>query len=98
MVSRDAPLRRADAVVQFKRAIDTAAELQSTGVIHVPAFNSETDRTNQEIRQIVVDTLPALGEYAAKAGTRVLLKTPQSQRGFLPPASGRRGGDLPRLQ
>ncbi len=73
MVSRDAA-QRADAVEQFKRAIDTAAELNCNGVIHVPAFKHETDRSNQEIREIVVDTYPAIGEYAVQAGTRVLLE------------------------
>ena len=73
LVSREAA-QRTKAIEQFKRAIDTAAELKSTGVIHAPVFKWETDRTNQEIREILVDTLPALGEYAAQAGTRVLLE------------------------
>lgn len=73
LVSADAA-KRAEGIEKFKQAIDTAAELESTGVIHVPAFSSETDRTNQEIRKIVVDTYPAIGEYAAKAGTRILLE------------------------
>ncbi|MGI6415767.1 MAG: sugar phosphate isomerase/epimerase family protein [Thermoguttaceae bacterium] len=81
LVSRDAA-KRADAVVQFKRAIDTAAELHSTGVIHAPVFKSETDRTNQEIREILVDTLPAIGEYAVKAGTRVLLEPLNRKEAF----------------
>ncbi len=73
LVSRDDAVRK-EAIEQFKRALDTAAELKSTGVIHVPAFKWETDRTNQEIREIVVDTLPALGEQATRAGTRILLE------------------------
>lgn len=73
LVSREAAQRTA-AVEQFKRAIDTAAELKSTGVVHAPVFKWETDRTNQEIREILVDTLPAIGEYAVRAGTRVLLE------------------------
>jgi sugar phosphate isomerase/epimerase len=81
LVSRDAA-RRADGIDQFKLAIDTAAELESTGVIHVPAFSRETDRTNQEIRQILVDTLPTIGEYAVQAGTRVLLEPLNRKEAF----------------
>jgi sugar phosphate isomerase/epimerase len=81
LVSRD-EAQRQEAIDQFKRAIDAAAELKSTGVIHVPAFKWETDRTNQEIREIVVDTLPAIGEYAAQAGTRVLLEPLNRKEAF----------------
>ena len=73
LVSKEAA-KRAEAIEQFKRAIDTAAELRSTGVVHAPVFKWETDRTNQEIREILVDILPAIGEYAVQAGTRVLLE------------------------
>ena len=81
LVSREAA-KRTEAVEQFKRAIDTAAELKSTGVVHAPVFKSETDRTNQEIREILVDTLPALGEYAVQAGTRVLLEPLNRKEAF----------------
>ena len=73
LVSREAAVR-AEGIQQFKRAIDVAAAMQGDGVIHAPVFKWETDRTNQEIREILLDTLPAIGEYAVKAGTRLLLE------------------------
>jgi len=70
----EVPERRAEGLEQLKRAIETAGELKSTGVIYVPAFNKDTKLTNQEIRQILLDTLPAVGEFAVKNKTRVLLE------------------------
>jgi len=68
------PERRVEGIRKLKRAIDAAGQVKSVGVIYVPAFNGETKLTNQEIRKIVVDTLPELGDYAVKAGTRILLE------------------------
>ena len=61
-------------VEDLKRALETAAELNSTGVIYVPAFKHETKRTNQEIRQLLVDEFPAIGEFAVSVNSRVLLE------------------------
>ena len=40
----------------------------------MPAFNGQTKLTNQEIRQVLLDTFPAIGEYAVSVGSRVLLE------------------------
>jgi sugar phosphate isomerase/epimerase len=66
--------KRAPAFEAIKKALSSAGELQSTGVIFVPAFNGQTKLTNQEIRAILLDKLPALGEHAQKAGTRLILE------------------------
>ena len=66
--------KRKPAAEQFRLALDAAGQLHATGVIYVPAFNGQTKLTNQEIRQILLDTLPSLGEHAVKAGTRILLE------------------------
>jgi sugar phosphate isomerase/epimerase len=66
--------KRAPAVEDIKRGLTSAGELGCTGVIYVPAFNGQTKLGNQEIRKILVDTLPALGEHAQKCGTRLLLE------------------------
>ena len=66
--------KRAPAFEAIKRALTSAGVLGSTGVIFVPAFNGQTKLTNQEIRKILVDQLPALGEHAQKEGTRLLLE------------------------
>lgn len=74
--------KRKPAAEQFKRVLDAAGELKSTGVIYVPAFNGQTKLTNQEIRQILLDTLPALGEHAVKARTRILLEPLNRKEAF----------------
>ena len=66
--------KRGPAVEALKKVLAAAAELESTGVIYVPAFNGQTKLTNQEIRKILEDTLPAVGEYAVKVGSRLLLE------------------------
>jgi len=66
--------KRAPAVEKLKRVLASAAELETTGVIYVPAFNGQTKLTNQEIRKLLLDTLPAVGEYAVSVGSRVLLE------------------------
>jgi sugar phosphate isomerase/epimerase len=66
--------RRGPAAEQFRRILTAAGAVGSTGVIYVPAFNGQTKLDNKEIRKILVDTLPALGEHAVKAGTRILLE------------------------
>ncbi len=66
--------KRAGAIEAFKRVLTAAGALGSTGVIYVPAFNGQTKLTNQEIRKILLDTLPAIGEHAVQAGTRVVME------------------------
>jgi sugar phosphate isomerase/epimerase len=66
--------KRGPAFEDVKRVLAAAGALGSTGVIFVPAFNGQTKLTNQEIRKILLDKLPALGEHAAKAGTRLILE------------------------
>jgi len=73
LISQDAQ-RRKEGIESLKRVLASAGELESTGVIFVPAFNSETDRTNQEIRKILVETFPEIGEYAVSVNSRVLLE------------------------
>jgi sugar phosphate isomerase/epimerase len=70
----DVVSKRAGAIAALKEALTSAGAIGSTGVIYVPAFNGQTTLTNQEIRKILVDTLPAIGEHAVKAGTRVILE------------------------
>lgn len=73
MVSPDEKVRK-ESAQQLKRVLEAAAQFQSVGVIHVPAFSNETQRTNQEIRQIVVDSYPEIGDYAIKVGSHLILE------------------------
>jgi sugar phosphate isomerase/epimerase len=66
--------KRAPAMETIKRVLDTCGELHLTGAIYVPAFNGQTKLGNEEIRKILVDKLPELGEHAAKAGTRLIME------------------------
>ncbi len=66
--------KRAPAFEAIKRAITSAGALHCTGVIYVPAFNGQTKLCNHDIRKILLDTLPALGEHARKSGTRLLME------------------------
>ncbi len=81
LVSED-PAKRAEGAKILKRALDAAGQVKAGGLIYVPAFNGETKLTNQEIRKILLDTLPELGEYAVKAGTRILLEPLNRKEAF----------------
>ena len=73
IVSEDVS-KRAGGIDDVKQLLTAAGALHSTGVIYVPAFNGGTKLGNFEIRKILIDTLPALGEHAHKAGTRLVLE------------------------
>jgi sugar phosphate isomerase/epimerase len=66
--------KRAPALEDIQRVLTSAGALGSTGVIYVPAFNGQTKLNNQEIRKILLDVLPALGEHAEKAGTCLIME------------------------
>ncbi len=70
----DVVAKRAGGIEALKQVLTSAGAVGSTGVIYVPAFNGQTKLANQEIRKILLDTLPAIGEHAEKAGTRVLFE------------------------
>lgn len=65
---------RQTAMDSMKEIVTAAGALGSTGMIMVPAFNNQTKLGCQESRELLVKTLPELGEHAQKAGTRVLLE------------------------
>lgn len=73
LVSDDAD-RRKEGVRMLKETLSAAGELQSTGVIYVPAFNGQTPLTNQEIRKVLLDIMPEIGEHAVNAKSRVLFE------------------------
>ena len=81
LVSEDAG-KRTDAIEVLKRLVTSAGAVGSIGPILVPAFNGQTKLGNQEIRKILVDTLPAIGEHALKAGTRVVMEPLNRKEAF----------------
>jgi sugar phosphate isomerase/epimerase len=81
IVSEDAG-KRVEAVKVLKRLITSAGAVGAVGPILVPAFNGQTTLGNQEIRKILVDTLPGIGEHALKAGTRLILEPLNRKEAF----------------
>lgn len=74
--------KRAPAIEKLKKALAAAGELECNGVIYVPAFNGQTKLTNQEIRKLLEETLPALGEYAVSVKSRILLEPLNRKEAF----------------
>lgn len=66
--------KRAGGIDNVKKAIEAAGVFGASGVIYVPAFNGQTKLTNQEIRAILLDTLPKLGEFAVEHNTTLILE------------------------
>ena len=58
----------------MKEILTAAGALGSTGMVMVPAFNNQTKLGHQEARELLLKQLAELGDYAHKAGTRVLLE------------------------
>lgn len=73
MVSKD-PARRAAGEKALREALTSAGEIGADGVIYVPTFNKEQELDNREIRKILVDTLPGIGEHAVKHNTHVIME------------------------
>jgi sugar phosphate isomerase/epimerase len=72
-ISHD-PEERKKAVASIKEILKSAGELESTGLIIVPAFNNQTTLDNREGRKILVEMMPELGEAAVQCKTRILLE------------------------
>jgi sugar phosphate isomerase/epimerase len=73
LVATDAGRRKAG-IEALKRALDTAGELEATGVILVPCFHKQSGLAPGELDKILLEILPAIGDHAIKAGSRVLLE------------------------
>jgi len=65
---------RQQAIASMKEILTAAGALGSTGLIMVPAFHKQTTLGHQESRELLIKLLPELGDFAVKAGTRVLLE------------------------
>lgn len=66
--------KRQPGIDDLKKALEAAGIMGSTGVIYVPAFNGQTKLTNQEIRKILMDTFPALADFAAECNTSIIFE------------------------
>ena len=66
--------KRKEGAEKFKKALEGAGEAGATGVIFVPAFNNHPQLNWDDGLKALADLLPAVGDYAVKLGTRVLLE------------------------
>jgi len=84
----------------MEQLIIAAGEFESTGVIIVPAFNSQVPvmAHTRETRDFLLEQFDEMGTLAQQHGTTVILE-PLNRRGSLLPApAGRRGFYLPRYR
>ncbi|MDO5114436.1 MAG: sugar phosphate isomerase/epimerase family protein [Planctomycetia bacterium] len=73
IVSED-PSKRQGGIDALKRALENAHYFGAKCVVYVPAFNGQTKLEHLEIRKILMDTLPALGEFAVQCNTHITLE------------------------
>ena len=66
--------KRKEGAEKLKKALEGAGEAGSTGVVFVPAFNNHPQLGWDDGLKALADLLPAVGEHAAKLGTRILLE------------------------
>jgi sugar phosphate isomerase/epimerase len=68
------PGPRQEAMNSMKRILEAAGALGSPGLIIVPAFNNQPSLPHKESRELIVEQLKELGEYALKHNTHILLE------------------------
>ena len=73
LVSMDMDKRK-KGIQDLKDILAVAGELESTGVIYVPCFNNESKLTKEEVRKIMIDILPDIGDHAQKCKSRLLIE------------------------
>ena len=73
LIAKD-PAVRQEAVDSIKTILEAAGALGSTGLIVVPAFNRQESLPHQESREVLIEKLQELGEFAARHNTRILLE------------------------
>jgi len=66
--------KRKSGIAALKSALNTAAELESTGVIFVPCFHKQSTLQPAELDKVLADIFPDIGDYAKKVGSRVLIE------------------------
>jgi sugar phosphate isomerase/epimerase len=81
IISEQEPVRR-QAMDSMKEILTAAGELNSTGLIIVPAFNNQTKLGNLEARPLLIDLLKELGEHAVNVKSRILLEPLNRKEAF----------------
>jgi len=65
---------RRQAVESMKEILTASGELDSTGLIIVPAFNNHSQLEHKEARKVLIELLGELGEHAVSVNSRILLE------------------------
>ena len=73
LMAEDASKRK-QAYDDIKRLLEMAGELNSTGVIIVPAFNNQLKLSFLEGQKVLMPQLAELGDWAVKCKSRILLE------------------------
>ena len=68
------PALRQEAMDSMKVILEAAGALGSDGLIMVPAFNNQPKLPHQQSRELIVEQLHELGEFAKKHNTHILLE------------------------
>lgn len=66
--------KRQKCLDDLKKALETAGEMEASGVIFVPAFKHETELTNQRIRELLLEELPPVAEFAKQCNTSIIFE------------------------
>jgi len=66
--------RRKKGIEQIKAALKFGGEVESTGVIFVPCFHKQSDLKPEELDKVLLDVLPAIGDFAVEHKCRVLIE------------------------
>lgn len=70
----DDPAIRKQCMDSMKNILEAAGALGSTGLIFVPAFNSQASLPHKEARDLLVDEMKELAAFALQHKTRILLE------------------------
>ena len=73
LIAEDPAIRK-KCMASMKQILEAAGAIGSTGLIFVPAFNSQVSLPHKEARAVLIDQLKELSEFALQHKTRVLLE------------------------
>ncbi len=65
---------RAAGFAAIKRALQIAGEIESTGVVFVPCFKNQSKMKVADLDKMLIDIMPAIGDFAQKCNSRVLFE------------------------
>ncbi len=73
LIAEDEAIRK-QCMNSMKAILEAAGALGSTGLIFVPAFNRQVSLPHKEAREVLVEEMKELAEFAVRHNTRILLE------------------------